>query len=44
MDRFPTRIEDDGRISVDTGTILTGPARTARVLQQEPEGPHCVDL
>jgi cytochrome b6-f complex iron-sulfur subunit len=44
MDRFPTRLGDEGLVSVDTGTVLTGPARTARVLQQEPEGPHCVDL
>lgn len=44
MDRFPTQLDDDGLVTVDTGTILTGPARTARVLQQEPEGPHCVDL
>ncbi|MDX1511369.1 MAG: ubiquinol-cytochrome c reductase iron-sulfur subunit [Nitriliruptorales bacterium] len=44
LDRFPSRIEEDGTLVVSTGTIITGPARTARVLQQEPEGPHCVDL
>jgi hypothetical protein len=44
VDRFPTRLDDGGGLTVDTGTILTGPARTARVLEQQPEGPHCVDL
>lgn len=44
LDRFPSRINDDGTFTVSTGIILTGPARTARVLQQEPEGPNCVDL
>lgn len=44
MDRFPTRLDDADRLVVDTSVILTGPSRTARVLEQEPEGPHCVDL
>ncbi|MGH3469859.1 MAG: ubiquinol-cytochrome c reductase iron-sulfur subunit, partial [Thermocrispum sp.] len=44
MDRFPTRLDDAGNLIVDTGAVLTGPARTARVLQQTPEGAHCVDL
>jgi cytochrome b6-f complex iron-sulfur subunit len=44
LDRFPASLDADGNISVATGTVVTGPARTARVLQQEPEGPHCVDL
>ncbi|MFP5309763.1 MAG: ubiquinol-cytochrome c reductase iron-sulfur subunit [Actinomycetes bacterium] len=44
LDRFPSRIDDQGNFTVSTGTVLTGPARTARVLQQEPEGPACVDL
>ena len=43
LDRFPSRVED-GALLVNTGTVITGPARTARVLQQEPEGPNCVDL
>lgn len=43
LDRFPSVIED-GAFVVDTGQILTGPARTAKVLQQEQEGPNCVDL
>lgn len=44
LDRFPSRVDDGGNLVVSTGTILTGPARTARVLEQQPEGPHCVDL
>ncbi len=44
LDRFPTAIDADGNLVVDTGAKLTGPARTAKVLQQEPEGPNCVDL
>jgi cytochrome b6-f complex iron-sulfur subunit len=43
LDRFPSRLEN-GNLIVSTGTILSGPARTERVLQQEPEGPACVDL
>lgn len=43
LDRFPSRVED-GVLIVSTGSVLTGPARTARVLQQEAEGPNCVDL
>ena len=43
LDRFPSRIEN-GNLIVSTGTVITGPARTARVLQQEAEGPNCVDL
>lgn len=44
LDRFPSEIDGEGNYIVRTGTVLTGPARTARVLQQEPEGPNCVDL
>jgi cytochrome b6-f complex iron-sulfur subunit len=43
LDRFPSRVEN-GNLVVSTGVVLTGPSRTAAVLQQEPEGPHCVDL
>jgi cytochrome b6-f complex iron-sulfur subunit len=43
LDRFPARIEN-GNLVVSTGQIITGPARTANVLQQQPEGPNCVDL
>lgn len=44
LDRFPSELDGDGNISINTGVILTGPARTARVLQQSPEGPNCVDV
>ena len=44
LDRFPSEVDGDGNLVVRTGTVLTGPARTAKVLQQEPEGPNCVDL
>lgn len=43
LDRFPAELRE-GRMIVDTGTLVTGPARTANVLPQEPEGPHCVDV
>jgi cytochrome b6-f complex iron-sulfur subunit len=44
LDRFPSQIDGSGNLVVATGTVVTGPARTARVLAQEPEGPNCVDL
>ncbi|MBW3576816.1 MAG: Rieske 2Fe-2S domain-containing protein [Actinobacteria bacterium] len=44
LDRFPSEIDDDGNFVASTGIVLTGPARTANVLQQEPEGPHCIDI
>lgn len=44
LDRFPSSVNDAGEFLVNTGTVITGPARTARVLQQEAEGPNCVDL
>ncbi len=44
LDRFPSEIDDNGDLLVNTGVIVTGPARTARVLQQQQEGPNCVDI
>lgn len=44
LDRFPSSIDSEGNLIVSTGTIVTGPARTANVLAQEPEGPNCVSL
>jgi len=44
LDRFPAEIDGDGNFIVNTGALVTGPARTANVLQQQPEGPNCVDL
>ena len=43
MDRFPTRLDDDGNLLVDTGHLLTGPGRATRSLAQQQEGPSCVD-
>ena len=41
LDRFKTVIED-GRVIIDTSTIVTGPSRGAGApLKQTPEGPHC---
>ena len=40
LDRFPVTIEE-GRVIVDTSTIVTGPPRTVNALPQPPEGPHC---
>lgn len=40
LDRFAVQ-EVEGEIVVDTSTVVTGPARTASVLQQPAEGPHC---
>jgi cytochrome b6-f complex iron-sulfur subunit len=44
LDRFVSEVDGDGNLQVATANIITGPARTARVLAQEPEGPACVDL
>jgi cytochrome b6-f complex iron-sulfur subunit len=41
MDRFTLTIED-GRVVVDTTTIVEGPSRQAAVLDQPPEGPSCL--
>ncbi len=43
LDRFPATIEE-GQLMVNTGVLITGPSRTARVLAQEPEGPNCIDI
>ena len=44
LDRFPSSIDDAGNLVVNTGVTITGPSRTERIFQQEPEGPHCIDL
>lgn len=44
LDRFPAEINDAGNLVVNTGILITGPSRTADVLQQPPEGPNCIDL
>lgn len=45
LDRFPSFIDEaSGRFVVDLGNLLTGPARTANALEQNAEGPACVDV
>lgn len=41
LDRFPSELDGEGNMLVDTGTLLEGTARTANILQQEREGPSC---
>jgi cytochrome b6-f complex iron-sulfur subunit len=41
LDRFPITV-DGSNISVDTGTIITGPPIGTNTTGQEAEGPHCV--
>ncbi len=43
LDRYPSFIDEDGQFVVDLSNELTGPARTANVLEQPQEGPSCVD-
>ncbi len=43
LDRYPSTVDGDGRFVVNLTDLLTGPARTANVLEQSPEGPSCVD-
>lgn len=40
LDRFSLVVED-GRVIVDTSTIVTGPSRQGGVLNQPAQGPHC---
>jgi cytochrome b6-f complex iron-sulfur subunit len=44
LDRFPSEVDENGDLLIDTGVVLEGTARTARVLQQDPQGPHCVNV
>lgn len=45
LDRYASTIDTaTGEFVVDLGTLLTGPARTANALEQNPEGPACVDV
>jgi cytochrome b6-f complex iron-sulfur subunit len=43
MDRFPSRIDEDGNLIADTAVLLSGTSRTGNALQQSPEGPACVE-
>ena len=42
MDRFATRVADDGALVVDTSTIIEGPSRQLNALDQPPEGASCL--
>lgn len=42
LDRFPISIEN-GVVTVDTGTVVTGPPRGTDTTGQEKEGPFCVE-
>jgi cytochrome b6-f complex iron-sulfur subunit len=41
LSRFPVSVEE-GRLSVDTSIIVTGPPRGTDTIRQAPEGPFCV--
>ena len=43
LDRFAVRIED-GNVTVDTSSIIEGPARGEVTIQPEPEGPFCINI
>ena len=42
MDRFAMSIGADGSLTVDTGTIIQGPAIGVNTTGQEAEGPNCI--
>lgn len=42
MDRFAMSIGADGSLTVDTGTVIQGPAIGTNTTGQEAEGPHCI--
>jgi len=42
MDRFPVTVAANGDVTVDTGTIVAGPAIGTNTTGQEAEGPHCI--
>jgi len=42
LDRFAV-LEVEGQIVIDTSAVISGPSRSAAVLNQPPEGPHCQD-
>ncbi len=43
LDRFPSFIDGDGQFVVDLGNLLTGPSRTSNILEQNAEGPNCLE-
>jgi cytochrome b6-f complex iron-sulfur subunit len=42
MDRFPVTFAPSGDVTVQTGTIVPGPAIGTNTTGQEAEGPHCI--
>ena len=42
MDRFAMAVGGDGSLTVDTGTIIQGPAIGTNTTGQEAEGPNCI--
>ncbi len=42
MDHFPLEFSAAGEVTIDTGTIVQGPAIGVNTTGQEAEGPHCV--
>ena len=42
MDRFPLTVGGNGDVTIDTGTIVAGPAIGTNTTGQEAEGPHCI--
>ncbi|MBA2577106.1 MAG: Rieske 2Fe-2S domain-containing protein [Euzebyaceae bacterium] len=40
LDRFNLSVEE-GRVTVDTSTVITGPSRQTSILGEPPSGPHC---
>ncbi|MET0144979.1 MAG: Rieske 2Fe-2S domain-containing protein [Ilumatobacteraceae bacterium] len=42
MDRFPVTVGGNGDVTVNTGTIVPGPAIGTNTTGQEAEGPHCI--
>ena len=42
LDRFHSRVREDGMLVVELTGHITGAAREDGVLDQQPEGPHCV--
>jgi cytochrome b6-f complex iron-sulfur subunit len=41
MDRFPATVASNGDVTIDTGTVIPGPAIGTNTTGQEAEGPHC---
>ena len=41
MDRFPATISAAGDVTIDTGSVVPGPAIGVNTTGQEAEGPHC---